>query len=341
MPLNRNTLMRIRTIDSCLHRRQRRWTIEDLRKACEDALYDYEGIESVSLRTVQRDIELMRGDKLGYFAPIVVREKKYYEYEDPDYSITKLPLSKQDLTELSSAVDIIKHYNGFTSMQGQEDVLTRIQDQINVQGNNQQIVFIETNRQLKGLHFLSQLYDHILKKEPLVLQYQSFRSSRDGAYNLSPYFLKEYNDRWFLISYWPKKRKILTLALDRIISVKVDKKHGYIENTFFEPATYLSEMMGITRDLDSKTCRVLLKFDAHRAPYILTKPLHCSQQVISQEANGSLTIALDVILNNELETKILSFGSQVEVLSPKKLRQSLADQHIIAAEKYSQPPALP
>ena len=76
MPLNRNTLMRIRTIDACLQRRQRKWTIEDLRQACEDALYDYEGIDGVSLRTVQRDIELMRGDKLGYYAPIVVRNRK-------------------------------------------------------------------------------------------------------------------------------------------------------------------------------------------------------------------------------------------------------------------------
>lgn len=130
MPLNRNTLMRIRTIDACLQRRQRKWTIEDLRQACEDALYDYEGIDGVSLRTVQRDIELMRGDKLGYYAPIVVRNRKYYEYEDPDYSIMQKPLSKQDIAELSSAMDIIKHYQGFQGMKGQEDILARMQDQI-------------------------------------------------------------------------------------------------------------------------------------------------------------------------------------------------------------------
>ena len=91
MPLNRNTLMRLRTIDACLCRRQRRWTLEDLRTACEDALYEYEGISSISKRTIQRDIELMRSGKLGYNAPIIVMENRYYTYEDPDFSITQLP----------------------------------------------------------------------------------------------------------------------------------------------------------------------------------------------------------------------------------------------------------
>lgn len=193
MPLNRNTLMRIKTIDACLQRRQRRWTIEDLRQACEDALYEYEGIDSVSLRTVQRDIELMRGDKLGYFAPIVVRDRKYYEYEDPDYSITHKPLSKEDIAELSSAIDIIRHYQGFQVMGGQEDILARMQDQVHAQESRQQVVYIETNKQLKGLQFLSPLYDLIVKKVPIAVDYHSFKSRRDTRFYISPYLLKEFN----------------------------------------------------------------------------------------------------------------------------------------------------
>ena len=126
MPLNRNTLIRLRTIDACLRRRQRLWTIEDLRRACEDALIEYEGIDSVSLRTVQRDIELMRSDKLGYNAPIVVKQRKYYMYEDPTYSITQLPLTPHDLAELGGAIDVIRHYHEFRCMAGSEDILTRL-----------------------------------------------------------------------------------------------------------------------------------------------------------------------------------------------------------------------
>jgi len=79
MPVTRNALIRYRTIDNCLRNRARKWTLEDLIEACSEALYEYEGIDKgVSRRSIQMDIQFMRSDKLGYNAPIVVLEKKYY-----------------------------------------------------------------------------------------------------------------------------------------------------------------------------------------------------------------------------------------------------------------------
>ena len=84
MPVNRNALIRYKTIDNCLRNPYRRWTLEDLVDACSDALYEYEGIDKgISKRAVQMDIQMMRSEKLGYNAPIVVYENKYYKYEDP------------------------------------------------------------------------------------------------------------------------------------------------------------------------------------------------------------------------------------------------------------------
>ena len=98
MPANRNALIRYKTIDNCLRNKYRRWTLEDLIDACSDALYEYEGItKGISRRTIQMDIQMMRSEKLGYNAPIVVYDNKYYKYEDEEYSITNTPLSEQDL----------------------------------------------------------------------------------------------------------------------------------------------------------------------------------------------------------------------------------------------------
>ncbi len=79
MPVNRNALIRYRTIDQCLQNRFKKWTLDDLIDACADAIYEYQGFDTgVSRRTVQADIEMMRSNKLGYEAPIVVVDKKYY-----------------------------------------------------------------------------------------------------------------------------------------------------------------------------------------------------------------------------------------------------------------------
>ena len=336
MPLNRNTLMRIRTIDSCLRRRQRLWTLEDLRKACENALYDYEGICGISTRTIQRDIELMRGDKLGYYAPIIVKDKKYYTYEDPNYSITQLPLSKRDMEELNSAMDIIRHYGCFQSMSGQEDILARMQDQIECQEDHKQVVYLETNAKLKGLHFLGALYEHIRRKEALTVQYQSFKSRSQTTFRLSTYILKEFNNRWFLLAHSHKKKNLVTIALDRVVSISKNEQEKYVENTFFEPEKYFGEMVGVTRELDSKPEIVTIWVNSETAPYVLTKPMHSSQQLVRRNPDASIVISLNVILNLELERLILGYGRHMEVIAPRTLRNRIASAILMSATRYQE-----
>jgi hypothetical protein len=53
----------------------------------------------------------MRSEKLGYNAPIIVTDKKYYSYEDKKYSITNIPLSGSDLNTLSEVVQILRQFN--------------------------------------------------------------------------------------------------------------------------------------------------------------------------------------------------------------------------------------
>lgn len=96
MPVNKNALLRYKTIDICLRNRARKWTLEDLIVACSDALYEYTGKdEYISRRTIQLDLQKMRSDELGYNAPIVVKDKRYYTYEDPDYSITNIHTNRE------------------------------------------------------------------------------------------------------------------------------------------------------------------------------------------------------------------------------------------------------
>ena len=117
MPVNRNALIRYRTIDSCLQNRRRKWMLDDLIEACSAALYEFQGINTgVSRRTVQADIEMMRSNKLGYEAPIIVVDKKYYTYEDKNYSITNIPLNNQDMQVLGEVTSLLQQFKGFSHL---------------------------------------------------------------------------------------------------------------------------------------------------------------------------------------------------------------------------------
>lgn len=335
MPLNRNTLIRLRTIDACLIRRNRLWTVEDLRQACEDALIEYEGIDSVSLRTIQRDIELMRSDKLGYNAPIIVKDRKYYMYDDPDYSITQLPLSQHDLDELAQAMDILRQYRDFSQFNGTDDILTRLNDRINSNcRKHEQVIFLDTNLRLKGLHFISELYDHIVNEKAISVCYQSYKAMQPSLFHLSPYLLKEFNNRWFVVGYVNEKKKVMTLALDRIIELESNSSPKFRENTFFERNSYFDCIIGVTRDINSKTESIVLKFDKEEAPYVETKPIHSTQTILAKTENGEITINIQVCLNLELERLIIGFADHVEVIAPKLLRHRIAKRLLLAGMKY-------
>lgn len=132
MPLNKNALIRYKTIDRCLRNRYRRWTLDDLVEACSDALYEMEGItKGVSTRTVQGDLQIMRSDKLGYYAPIEVYDNKYYRYSDPDYSISNSPISEDDYDLIVIAIKTIDDYRTNGDIEKLNDVLAKVKEKLN------------------------------------------------------------------------------------------------------------------------------------------------------------------------------------------------------------------
>lgn len=126
----------------------------------------------------------------------------------------------------------------------------------------------------------------------------------------------------------------MTLALDRILKIKKDEKHQYTINTFFDPETYLGEMVGVTRDIDSEVETVILWVSDKQAPYVETKPIHHSQEVEKENVDGSKIFRLRIIINHELERKILGYGPHIKVLQPLHLKQRIANELILAAERY-------
>jgi len=334
MPVNRNALIRYRTIDNCLRNKYRQWTLDDLIEACSEALYEYEGIDKgVSRRSIQMDLQMMRSEKLGYNAPIVVIDKKYYAYEDPEYSITNIPLTDQDLGKLTEVVEILRQFKGFTHFNELTGMVQRLEDRIHTAKTKQApIIDFEKNDGLKGLEFIDVIYQAILKKCAITLTYQSFRARESDTFTFHPYFLKEYRNRWFVLGTKKSSQPILTLALDRIISVGecTDK---YIENTTLNLADYYKHIIGVTVHPNDQPEEVVLFINRENAPYVLTKPLHHSQQLVEHTGNGVI-IQLKVQLNFELERELLGFGDCLKVIKPERLKRRLYDKARNTTELY-------
>ncbi len=323
MPVNRNALIRYKTIDKCLQNRYRKWTLNDLIDACSDALYEYEGIaKGVSRRTVQGDIQMMRSDKLGYNAPIVVMERKYYTYEEPDYSITNVPLTNQDLEQMVEAVSLLKQFKEFSHFSKLEGMIQKLEEHIySEQEKRPPIIDFEKNELLKGLHYLEDIYQAILKQQIIELSYKSFKARMPQVFKFHAYLLKEYNNRWFVVGKREDNAGILNLALDRIVAFELlDDLYPLPKN--FDGQAYFKDVIGVTVNPNQSPQEVLLQVSHRNAPYILTKPIHPSQREVERNNEG-VVISLNVQMNYELEREILGYGEWIKVLAPVVLRNKI------------------
>jgi predicted DNA-binding transcriptional regulator YafY len=138
---------------------------------------------------------------------------------------------------------------------------------------------------------------------------------------LHPYFLKQYNNRWYVFGKNDVSQFVMNLALDRITTIQESKKK-FIPNKSIDFNEYFEDIVGVTLSNEGVVQNIVLKVSNLLFPYIQTKPIHGSQKVKEQGASYTV-ISLDLIPNYELESLILSYGEGVEILKPKSFRDKI------------------
>lgn len=331
MPINKDVLIRYKAIDQSLQNRNRAWTLDDLIEACSETVKaNDEKHKDVSKRTVQADIQAMRSK---YSAPIVVRENKFYTYENPDFSITNIPLPDQELEKLGEVIEMLKQFRDFHQFEDFGLMVQKLEDWFLAAKNNQpEVLHSEKNSRLPEMENVSFIYQAIRRAQVLDVWHQTYKAKRPVKITVSPYLLKEYRNRWYLTGKKLREDSIVNLALDRIKDIDINSKETFSGHPDFDPATFFKDVIGVTVTR-TRPVNVHLLFDREQASYVLTRPLHHSQKQV-KETEGGVEINLKVKLNPELEREILAFGAGVKVLAPERLRKNISTRLKKAAELY-------
>lgn len=338
MPHSKNSLLRYKTIDSCLCNRKRKWTLQDLIKACEQALHDSgkSNIAMVSLKTIKTDLHYMRSEA-GFSAPIVVVDHKYYTYADPDFSITKVPLTPDTVTKLSEAVSLLKQLTGFTDMAGTEDIISRLDDRLeSLKTQQKPVLYPEQDNLPNGRQYIPIIHQAIVEKSVLAIRYKSSRAYEPRTYIISPYALREFRYRWFVFGQHSKSNTLVSFALDSILSIEVFNGATYHADPDFDPTSYFEDIVGVTRN-NEPVQKVRFGASPETAPLIQSRPVHKSQQTIEQNEDGSATFEVRVIINNELIRELMSYGEGIIVHSPHSLVETMQKKYTLGLNRYTSP----
>lgn len=173
---------------------------------------------------------------------------------------------------------------------------------------------------MRGIDRFKELFNFIINERPIKITYEPFGKPAFDA-EIHPYYLKQYNNRWFILGYNPEYKDISVFALDRIKKVE-SLNVDFIQDTLIEdPFDYFFDVIGTTIPNHGEVEKVVLKFSPKRYQYVLAKPIHHTQK----SDDNTLTVTIDVIPNKELEAIILGFGKDVEVLEPEHLRNEIVE----------------
>ncbi len=331
----KNAQLRYRIIDRCIRDKYKPFpTKEDLRQACEEALYG-EGIgANICDSTIEKDIFAMR---MEHDAPIKYskRDKGYY-YEDEEYSIDNIPLSEDDIEAIKFATQTLMQFKDVSMFKQFGFAIDKIFDRVHIAQNPteesvENYVQFETVLETVGTEFLAPLLSAIKEKKIVTFDYTSFATEKTKPRQVLPLLLKEYRNRWYLISYSLIKKKVITFGLDRMSNVVITDDY-FFDKIKFDPDLYFKHSIGIT-SFEDKPNKVIFKLDKIGSKYIESQPIHHSQKLL-KEGKKRNTYQIKVLLSEELKRLFLSYGNQLEVLEPKELRDQLKIEITELAELY-------
>lgn len=336
MAINKNALIRYKVLDNCFRNPGRNFFINDLIDECNKVLKEISSDSNgISRRQIFQDISFMESSEGWRVNLMRYRDGKkvYYRYDDISFSINNMPLNDLEINQLQEAIDILSHFKGMPQFEWIHELVPKLSYGLGQENQVKTIIEFDNNQYLRGIEHLGSIYNAILYNRVLKINYQPFQSENPSIVVLHPYYLKQYNNRWFLLGYNPAKKKDdWNLALDRILAINETTVEVY-KNAQIDWSEYFEDIIGVTKPVGGNIDKISLHFIGKSGKYIETKPLHGSQKS-KWISNEILEVNLQLIINFEFERLIISYGDDVEVISPIVLRDRIAEKLLSAHKQY-------
>ncbi len=320
MATNKNAFFRYRIIDECLNNKFKKFSAQAiLERIKEKTNHD------LSLDMLHKDFAVLRNE---FHAPMQYdRVNHCYKYSTK-FSLSGISLTEEETKILDNSIAALSLFKGTPFLKEYENIIDKLEVGRNYDATRHHFIQIELPNIDSGIRWFDPLYHSISEKKSIILTYQGFgKEVKD--HTISPYLLKEYRNRWYLVGYSQQSKNIKTFALDRL--KKIDESiTPYITDIHFSASEYFQYSLGITRVNEQAPIELVLEFSAHNLPYLLSQPMHSSQKILFQ-SQTSVTISIKVYESHELDMSILGYGAGVKVLGPEMYKNKL--KSIIAAMK--------
>ncbi len=183
-----------------------------------------------------------------------------------------------------------------------------------------------------GAHWIRVLGEAIESCNAVQMTYAPFDKAPFTT-ELSPYCLRTFERRGYVVGRSSHHADIRTFAADRIEHLQVLPRH-FRRDASFSANDYFRHSFGVYGGRDIRPVEVVLKSTEREAKYLRTAPLHSSQRELEPAADGSPRFTLKLGLTEDFLAALMAHGIALTVERPAELRETLRERADSIARKY-------
>jgi len=262
---------------------------------------------NVSLRTVQRDIELL--SMTGF--PLISLEKGYYSFIK-GFSLKKIMLSKEEASLLSFLSDIARSL-GENFESSFKDVLKKV-----LYSSNESAYYAKIPQGMqikKDLPFIKELENAVKVCQKISVRYKSL-AGKEKTYKICPLKIIFYEGFWYLLLQIDEKDWVLKFRLENIQEIEV-------LDEYFESPPNLKTMLDQSVNIwfsEKSDKKVVLKIDKDVAMFFKDRTYFPLQKIKKTNKDGSLIIESKISQYMEIIPTVFRWIPHIKVLKPEDLK---------------------
>jgi len=277
----------------------------------------------LSCRTAQRDIEFMRDRlraPLAYFS-----ERKGYAYTDWSFELPGLLLTEDNVVAMALAVRLASSVPDERMKQNLcsflDDLLGRNDRSGLCSTDIAELISVKNVEYSKvsSPHFPA-ITEALLKNIPIEITYHSPHSGAETTRKILPLHLLLYMGNWHVIAYCTLKKGLRDFMVSRIRSAKRLDEQLALPSSLPSAKEYVRRNFGIMQG--KKGVSIKLRFSPDVSAWVREQVWHPAQKTAAGR-DGSLVLSFPVADFREVTRRILFYGADVKVLSPKALAKEL------------------
>lgn len=279
----------------------------------------------VTWRTIMRDLDFLRDDE---GAPIEYdATRKGYYLSDDTWRLPPIELNRGEVFAFSIAGKLLERFQGTALDVDMSSLMQKVAESLDgnvtldIESLTERFTVLQEDYVVQDPAIWKRLAAYMDNAEQIMVQYRKFNGAVK-KYVLNPYHLLAYHGNWYLLAETTGNDKIATFAVSRILEMAPTGLTFKMPESF-SVQDHMKALFGITGG--EKPFDVRLRFMPGISAYIKERVWHPTQQ-ITERRDGSIELRMRTAGWKELVRWILSWQPDVHVISPKRLRERVAEK---------------